>query len=249
MSPRILLTIAYDGAPFDGWQSQSSGNGVQNHIERALKKITRESIAIHGAGRTDAGVHALAQTAHFDSPQVRLEPDAWVRAMNANLPPTIRVMRARPVGPTFHARFSAVGKVYRYRIAITPVLQPSLHQRAWHVPQPLDVGVLRQAMAAAVGTHDFRALSANRGGKPVTNRTRTIRAIRVLERSGSVFITFEGEGFLYKMVRMLVAAGVRSGRVQEPPDFLANLLANPSGPRSSHVAPADGLTLVRVRYR
>lgn len=247
-SQRIQLVIAYDGAPFAGWQSQANGRGVQDHLEVAGKKICKRDITIHGAGRTDAGVHATGQTAHFDSGGVTLTAAAWVRAFNANLPNEIRVLRAKCVPPDFHARFSAIGKIYRYRVVTTGVLMPGDYRRAWHVPAPIDPVMLNHALASLTGRHDFRPFSANRGGKQIENTVRTIHSITARRRNSEWLITVQGDGFLYKMVRILVASAVRVAQGRESESWIADLLANPCGKKSSHVAPPDGLTLQRVLY-
>lgn len=245
---RWKLLIAYDGAPFAGWQSQVSGRGVQDVLERALARIAGAEIPIHGAGRTDAGVHALGQVADFEAPAgSRMTAENWRRAFNAALPPTIRVLRASPAPATFHARFAARGKVYRYALWTGPVLPPHLHQRAWHLPHGVEIAALRAALAPFVGTHDFRAFAAARGTPPKTT-VRRIDRIRVTRRGPAIHVTFEGGGFLYKMVRMLVSAGVRVAQGREGADLVARLLTTPGDDHWKHVAPADGLTLVRVRY-
>lgn len=247
MAARWKLVIAYDGAPFAGWQSQASGAGVQDHLEAALARIAGEKIPLHGAGRTDAGVHAAGQAAHFDAPAgSRMTAENWRRAFNAALPPTIRVMRVTRVPTDFHARFSARGKVYRYALWTGPVLPPHLHRRAWHLPHGVETAALRAALAPFVGEHDFRAFAANRGTPPASTVRRVTR-IQVVARGPAVTLTFEGEGFLYKMVRMLVGAGVRVAQGREAAGRVHALLAGGEG-HWKHVAPADGLTLVRVRY-
>lgn len=242
---RLKLLIAYDGTPFAGWQSQANANSVQDHLETALAKITGERIVVHGSGRTDAGVHALAQCAHADVPET-LAPDAWRNAINAHLPPTIRVMKAARASPDFHARFSAKGKIYRYLIRTGPVLPPHEINRVWHVPIPFDNEGLSRAARIFAGRHDFAAFSASRGAAEKDTR-RTIRTIRTAQKGGLVSLTFEGEGFLYKMVRMLTGALVRCAQGRESPDALRERLGN-GAPRWNHVAPAEGLYLVRVLY-
>lgn len=245
---RIRLTLAYDGAAFSGWQSQFGGGGVQDAVERAVAKVAHQPIRIHGAGRTDAGVHALAQVAHFDAPAgVRLAPKEWLRALNSNLPNEVRVLRATRASADFHARFSAHGKIYRYELHCGEVLPPHRFRRAWHVPQPIDLEQLREAVHLFEGRHDFRAFAANRGA-PVEDTVRTIRAARVARSGSSVSITFEGDGFLYKMVRMLVGASVRVALKRESPEKVRSLLVNAGPAKWTHVAPADGLYLVRVLY-
>lgn len=242
---RLRLTIAYDGRQYAGWQSQPAGNAVQDFIEKAFREIAGTRVAVHASGRTDAGVHALGQCAHvevFGS----MEAGDWQSALNASLPPTIRIVGARSVAPDFHARFSAKGKVYRYLVRNTPVLPPHDFGRVWHVPHALDVGALRRAAEAFTGRHDFAAFSANRS-KAARETVRTIRKIALSLRTGLIALTFEGDGFLYRMVRMLAAAMVRVAQQREDLDTLRARLAK-GAPKWNHVAPAEGLYLVRVLY-
>lgn len=243
---RIRLTIAYDGAGFAGWQSQSGGNGVQDVAEAVIERIAGMRVRIHGSGRTDSGVHALGQVAHFDAPDSsRLGPAEWQRALNAGLPPTIRILRAVRAAKDFHARFSAVCKRYRYDMWTGPVLPPHLFRRAWHVPHPLDAVALRETLDLFQGAHDFRAFAANRG-TPVADTVRTIRSVTMRASGSALSISFEGNGFLYKMVRMLTGATIRVASGRERIETIRQHLAGTG--RWTHVAPADGLFLVRVRY-
>jgi tRNA pseudouridine38-40 synthase len=242
---RLRLTIAYDGRPYAGWQSQASTNTVQDILEEAFRKVAGTRVVVHGSGRTDAGVHALGQCAHADV-LGGMNPRDWQRALNANLPPTIRIMNSRRAAPQFHARFSAKAKVYRYLIRNGPILPPHEFGRAWQVPQPLQIGPLQQALAMLTGRHDFAAFCAHRG-KADGDTTRTIRKIALSRRGGLIALTFEGEGFLYKMVRMLTAAIVRVAQGRETPERLQDRLET-GAPKWNHVAPADGLYLVRVLY-
>jgi tRNA pseudouridine38-40 synthase len=245
---RLKLTIAYDGAPFAGWQSQAGGNTVQDIIETALARVAQTPIRLHGAGRTDAGVHALGQVAHFDAPaESRMTAAEWQRALNGTLPPAVRIFRARRARADFHARFQAAGKIYRYDLCTAPVLPPHLFRRAWHMPHPLDIAALRAALDLFVGSHDFRSFAANRRS-PVSDPVRCIEAIRIAQSGASLRLTFEGNGFLYKMVRMLAGAGIRVAQGREETGTLRELLANPRSEGWTFVAPADGLYLVRVRY-
>jgi len=183
MPVRLKLIVAYDGGFFAGWQSQSHGNTIQDHLELALSQIARSAARVHGAGRTDAGVHALAQCAHVDLAEKRLSPDQWTAALNALLPPQIRVLKCRYVTDRFHARYSAKGKIYRYCIWSGAVLPPLEVGRAWHIAASLDDEILRSSANVFLGTHDFSGFAANRG-KPATNTVRTIRSVRV-RRSGA----------------------------------------------------------------
>ena len=249
MPQRLKLIVAYDGAPFAGWQSQAGGNTIQDHLEAALAIVVGKAVRVHGAGRTDAGVHAIGQCAHADVPAPSLEPERWVHALNASLPPTIRVLRTRYVSRDFHARFSAKGKTYRYRIWNDRVLPPLELGRAWHIPAALDRDVLRIATAAFIGRHDFAAFAANRG-KPEQCTVRTITSARVASSGKSISVEFSGDGFLYKMVRLMVGAIIRCSLAKMRLEEISERLAQPGAQFSGRqfVAAAHGLILVRVRY-
>jgi tRNA pseudouridine38-40 synthase len=246
---RIKFTIAYDGAPFEGWQSQPGGNTVQDKLEAALSEIAGERVKLHGSGRTDTGVHALGQVAHFDAPEAnRMDAGAWQRAVNTKLPRSVRVMDAVEVEGEFHARFSAVGKTYRYQIDLAPVLLPHRMDRVWHHPRALDVDLLRAACALYVGEHDFAPFAANRNDGKEPNTVRTITRAYV-EEGDVLSITFSGNGFLYKMVRLLVGGAVRVAEGREELDWIGELLESPGVAKCQYCAPGDGLTLVGVEYR
>ena len=249
MPHRLKLIVAYDGTPFAGWQSQAGGNTIQDYLEAAFRTVCGEAVRVHGSGRTDAGVHALAQCAHVDVPAATLVPERWVHALNASLPPKIRVLRARYVSRDFHARFSAKGKTYRYRIWNDRVLPPFEIDRAWHVPVPLDLQALERAAAQFLGQHNFAGFAANRG-KPEQSTVRTITAARLRRGGAGITLDFSGDGFLYKMVRLMVGSIVRCGAGKMDPAELAERLRSPAPPTgaSRFVAPAHGLILVRVRY-
>jgi tRNA pseudouridine38-40 synthase len=249
MPSRLKLIVSYDGAPFSGWQSQANRNGIQDHLENALQRICSERIRVHGAGRTDAGVHALGQCAHVDLPNRRYQPERWVSALNGLLPPAIRIMRCRFVSAKFHARFSAKEKTYRYRIWNAAVLPPFESGRAWHVVRSLDFDRIVLAGKEFCGEHDFASFSANRG-TPETKTIRTIRAVRVRRMGPSISLEFDGDGFLYKMVRMMAGTLVRIGLHESSPQEIHARLGSPRKAilRGRTAAPADGLFLVRVRY-
>ena len=249
MPHRLKLIVAYDGTPFAGWQSQAGGNTIQDHLETAVQAVCGEPVRVHGSGRTDAGVHALGQCAHVDVPAATLDAERWVHALNASLPPKIRVLRSRYVSRDFHARFSANGKTYRYRIWNDRVLPPFEIERAWHVPVPLNVRAIEVATSQFLGQHDFAGFAANRG-KPEQNTVRTITAARLRRVGASLTLEFSGDGFLYKMVRLMVGTIVRCGAGKmdsvEVPERLRSPARSAAGTR--FVAPAHGLILVRVRY-
>jgi tRNA pseudouridine38-40 synthase len=245
---RLKLTVAYDGRPFSGWQSQPNENGIQDHLERAFSQIVALPLRLHGAGRTDSGVHALGQVAHVDVPRHKMNPATWTSAVNAHLPAEIRLIRCQAVSTDFHAQYSTVGKVYRYRIWNAPVYHPMEIGRSWHVPQRLEFDLLQAASDQLTGTHDFASFAANRGkaGEPTT---RTIDQIRVRHRNELVALEFDGNGFLYRMVRMLTGALVRVATKRADLSWITELLNYPGRSKTNCTAPAGGLYLIRVKYR
>jgi tRNA pseudouridine38-40 synthase len=244
---RLKLTVAYDGRPFSGWQSQPNENGIQDHLKRAFSQIVSAPVKLYGAGRTDSGVHALGQVAHVDVPRRKMNPATWMAAVNAHLPAEIRVIRCKPASTAFHAQYSAVGKVYRYRIWNAPILHPMEVGRCWHVPQPLDFDILRTASDRLTGTHDFASFAANRG-KSAEITTRTIHQVRIQHRKELVTLEFDGNGFLYRMVRMLTGTIVRIALRRADLSWIDELLADPGKTKTNYTAPAGGLYLVRVKY-
>jgi tRNA pseudouridine38-40 synthase len=247
MPRRLKMIVAYDGQGFAGWQSQSHRNTIQDHIERAFERIGGKPVRVHGAGRTDAGVHALAQCAHADLTDEHFSAPRWTHALNALLPPAIRVLRCQYVSKDFHARLSAKGKIYRYRIWSAAVLPPFEYGRAWHVSTSLDFKALKKATEAFVGTHDFVAFAASRG-KPEPRTIRTIYGARVRRDGRCITIEFEGDGFLYKMVRLMVGAIVRSAANRMHVEDVFRRLDSGRVGQARFAAPAEGLFLVRVRY-
>ena len=249
--PRFRLTLAYDGRPFAGWQSQPSGQTVQDTLERAFLKIMPERpLRITASGRTDAGVHALGQVVHFDAPAGNtLPPDAWLRALNVHLPPSIRVMASLIVPDTFHARFDATGKTYCYRLWMGAVLPPLEAGLACHHPRPLDLAALTEACRLLEGTHDFTNFAAFRGNEDGTeNNVRTLWSVKPAVSGNVISSTFHGSGFLYKMVRLLTGALRRVATGRESPAWLSDLLHRRGPTKCAHVAPAAGLYLVEVDY-
>ncbi len=246
MATRLKLTVAYDGEPFAGWQSQTNGNTIQDHLERSFARICKTKVSVQGAGRTDAGVHALAQTAHADVSQT-LIPEQWTSALNASLPPSIRVLRCRYVKDAFHARYSARGKIYRYRVWNARILPPLEFGRAWLVAADLNLEAIADEAQVFVGKHDFASFAANRG-HPNENTVRTIQFARVKRRGDCITLEFAGDGFLYRMVRLMVGSLVECGRGKSPRGEVRKRLGDRSFVSPRLVAPAAGLFLVRVRY-
>ena len=251
----LRLLIAYDGAAFRGWQSQRGGKTVQDTLEAVIAKIVGERVSIHGSGRTDAGVHALGQTVSFTlSPEqaVRIrrmdEAGRWVAALNAWLPPELRVLAATRAAKNFHARFSATGKIYRYDLWHGPVLPPHLHGRVWHLFGNLDREKIRALATIVQGTHDFRGFCAGSGSLPKST-VRTISRIAIRERGSSISLTFEGDGFLYRMVRMLVGGMVRIAQDKEEASVFKHRLAAGKPWPTPAMAPPEGLYLLKALYR
>lgn len=253
--PRLLFTCAYDGSAYLGWQSQRGGHTVQDTVEAAMSAILKQPLLrISAAGRTDAGVHARAQRFHADVPDTcRMSPEAWRAALNAHLPADIRIMAAEAVPADFHARFCAVGKVYEYLICRAPVLSPFLRDRVWHLPQGAeDIEALRAALAVFVGTHDFRRFAARRGNEPANPPAdfyiRTLHSATVREQGDMWVLRFHGDGFMYRMVRLLVGTAVQVSRGKMTCAELAAMLAEPDAPKTRYCAPAHGLYLDEVQY-
>jgi tRNA pseudouridine38-40 synthase len=255
----LLLTLAYEGTRYVGWQRQAEGVSIQGLLEEALAPLEGARVVVTGAGRTDAGVHATGQRASFDLTHP-IAPPALVRALNARLPHDVRVLAAeeRPAG--FNARFAALGKRYRYVIQGGPVADPFDARWSWHVPAPLDVGAMAAALAHLRGTHDFAAFRAAGSDVVSTQRTLWEAQCRLEDPSGPVghpralpaaprvAIDLRGDGFLRHMVRTiagtLVEVGLGRRRAGDMPAVLASLDRGQAGP----TAPARGLFLLEVDY-
>jgi len=243
------MLIAYDGRPFRGWQSQATKDAVQDHLEAAFANTIGEKVSVQGSGRTDAGVHALAQIAHADVPADRLEVAAWQGALNNFLPPEIRVLRVRRAPADFHARFSTTGKIYTYRIWNASYLHPLEIGRAWHMPGTLDLEILQAGLRLLEGKHDFAGFAANRApGYAAEDTVRTLRRITLTHRGELLTLRFEGDGFLYKMVRLLTGTLVRCAQGRAELAFISDLLTAKGVRKTSFAAPAEGLYLTRVLY-
>jgi tRNA pseudouridine38-40 synthase len=249
-SKKFKLTIAYDGAAYQGWQVQKTGTGVQEIVERALAKLFPSGPRLHSSSRTDTGVHALGMVAHFELPadESRMAPQKLALAINAHLPEDIRIMRCARASRKFHARFDASGKQYRYHIWCARAMNPLLRTQAWHVPQSVDVQCVRSAAKHFLGRHDFQSFTANPGYK----RESTIRRLARCDvrQSGSLLtIIIEGDGFLYKMCRGIVGTLIQCGAGRFPPQEIKAMLAHRDRRVAGMNAPAHGLVLWKVFYR
>jgi tRNA pseudouridine38-40 synthase len=243
---RVLrLTLAYDGTAYAGWQAQPDAPTVQGLLTSAARRLLGPDARVTGASRTDAGVHALGQVVSLTT-QAGLAATAVAPALNAALPPDIRVRAAAEAPASFHARRDALGKRYAYLIDNAPTADPLLRRFAWHVPMALDLPAMRRALRALRGRHDFSAFcaAAGRQAAPVC----TVRAVHLLRRRHRVALLVSADRYLHHMVRTIVGSAVAVGRGTHEPGWLAEVLASRDRRRAGATAPAQGLTLVRVLY-
>jgi len=242
------MVLAYDGSAFQGWQLQPHGPTVQGRLEEALAVLTRGFVRVHGSGRTDAGVHALAQVAHFAAP-AGLDLARLRTGLNALAVPAISVHGIVPVSPAFHARHSARGKVYRYHVFNRPYPAVFARQRCWWVRAPLDAAAMRAGAEALVGEHDFSAFRAREcAARSPVREVRRI-AIEERERSDSTLrIEIEASGFLQHMARIISGTLVAVGLGRLPPEAVGAALAARRRAAADATAPGRGLHLVRVLY-
>jgi tRNA pseudouridine38-40 synthase len=251
----IRLVVEYDGSALCGWQRQDNGPTVQGHLEAALAQLLQQAVVCTGASRTDAGVHARGQVASFRTDRA-IPLHGIRRGLNSLLPDTIVVSDAREAPDDFHPRFSATGKHYRYTILVRPARSPRWRERAWHVPEALDLDAMRAAAAVLVGEHDFSAFRA--AGCTAKTTTRRIDAIDLSiapELAGSdadpgqlLTIDVRGNAFLRMMVRIVVGTLVEVGTGRWTAPQVAEILAAKDRTRAGKTAPAHGLELVSVRY-
>jgi tRNA pseudouridine38-40 synthase len=246
------LTIAYDGTDFHGWQIQAGKPTIQGEIVSVLRRITQDQTILHGAGRTDAGVHALGQVASFRT-QSGLSALEFQRALNALLPPTIRIVAAEEVGPDFHARWSAISKTYRYRLYRGKVVPPALWRYVLHYPFPLDEDAMRAAASRFVGPHDFAAFAASTGSEDDDRERSTIREIYSSELVRSdegqeLVYTVRGRSFLRYMVRKMVGTLLEVGRGKLTPDDIFRLYELRDRSKSGPTVPPQGLCMVEVTH-
>ena len=248
------IVLAYDGSEFSGWQIQPDAATIQGTLASAIGRVTGEKVLPQGSGRTDAGVHALAQVATFalESP---IPPQNLVKALNDILPPSIRVIEATEAQLQFHARKSAHAKTYHYRIHRGAVCPPFLARYVWHYPYPLDEDAIRQAASFVIGEHDFTSFAAvdsERGREDEISDARSnVRRIfaSTWERAGEELLyVVRGSGFLHHMVRNLVGTCVLVGRGTLKPEDVAAILEARNRSAAGATAPASGLYLVSVEY-
>ena len=245
---RFKLTVEYDGTDFSGWQRQANGPSVQASIEDALTDMHGgAATVIRGAGRTDAGVHALGQVARFDAPPTsRIPLHGYQRGLNAVLPRSIAILAVEPVADDFDARFSARGKLYRYSIWTAPTRAPMRDRYVWHLRHPIDAVRMQKGADCLVGRHDFNAFLASDCERKTT--VRTIGRLAVARSSELVTIEVEADAFLKNMVRILVGTLCEVGWGKRAPADVQRILDGRDRRHAGITAPAQGLALVRVDY-
>ena len=248
----IKLTIAYDGSNFHGWQIQPGVPTIQGALTDAVRKITQEHTTLHGASRTDAGVHALVQVASFRT-QSGLTAEEFQRALNALLPPQIRVVCAEELGPDFHARWQALEKTYHYRVYRGRVLPPFEYRRALHYPFPLDEEAMARAAKCFEGERDFSSFAASSGSEEGDKDRSPVRVIyssellRLPEKQEIVY-AIRGRSFLRYMVRKIVGTLLDVGRGRLSVDDIEKLFEMRERTRSGPTVPPEGLYLVELKY-
>jgi tRNA pseudouridine38-40 synthase len=247
LSRNFKLVIEYDGTRYFGWQRQLERPSIQAEIERVLSLISQQPIILKGSGRTDAGVHALGQTASFHC-HTRLTPKAFLRALNSLLPADIVIRDCCEVPDGFHARYDVLAKTYHYQILNHPI--PSVLERnfSWHIRKPLNVNAMSESLCCLVGTHDFKAFEGI--GSPRTHTIRTIHRAEIVKNGKDrLQVVIEGDGFLRYMVRNIVGTLVRIGMGKMSPADMKRILLSMNRNLAGATAPAQGLFLVEVRYQ
>jgi len=247
----LKLVLAYDGSEFSGWQIQPDAATVQGTLASAIGRLTGEKVLPQGSGRTDTGVHALAQVASFTT-ESPIPAQNLTKALNDILPPSIRVLEVTEAPPEFHARKSARAKTYRYRMLRIPICPPFLARYVWHYPYPLDENAMRRAAGLVVGEHDFTSFAAV--DQELSGEQEDVSKVRRIfcstwEQDGEEFIyTVRGSGFLHHMVRNLVGTFLLVGKGTLSPDDITRILEARNRSSAGATAPANGLSLVNVEY-
>lgn len=241
---RVVLGLSYDGHDFEGWQTQPHGRTVQDYLLKAVEQISHEPVLLYCAGRTDTGVHARQQVVHFDTRAER-PISAWVKGVNNSLPATISVTGARLVDDSFHARFSATSRTYRYYFYSSPVRDPFKRFMTW-VHYPLDLSAMEKAAQCLLGTHDFSAFRASQcqANSPV----RTLYSMNLVTSADYCYFEIRGNAFLHHMVRNLMGSLMEVGLNRQPVEWLADVLQSKDRSRAAKTYPAQGLTLWSIEY-
>jgi tRNA pseudouridine38-40 synthase len=241
----IRLQVEYDGTQYCGWQSQGKRKSIQGTLEKALRKILQEKIHLTGSGRTDAGVHALAQIANFYTKSgIKLE--RLQIALNGLLPEDISVSAFKDVSLDFHSRFGANSKVYRYTVLNRKHPSALLKGKVYFYPHKLNISLIRREAAVLAGKHDFKAFQAS--DKVERHSVRTIKKISVTKKNGFIYFDIEADGFLYNMVRNIVGTLIEIGRGRFSAGSMKKILASRNRKLAGRTVPAKGLCLLEVKY-
>jgi tRNA pseudouridine38-40 synthase len=240
-----MLTIEYDGTGYHGWQSQKNALAIQDVIEGALKKLTGENIRLIASGRTDAGVHALGQVANFHTSSA-IPPEKFSYALNSLLPDDIVIKKSVEVTESFHSRYDARGKKYRYIILNSEFPSALMRNREWHIRERLNRMAMKKSLQYLLGKHDFSAFMTS--GSSAENTVRTVTAAELYEEEQRILFEITADGFLYNMVRIIVGTLVKIGTGEIAPDKMQYIIESGDRERAGNTAPASGLYLVEVYY-
>lgn len=242
---RIKLTVAYDGTNYAGWQRQPVLPTIQGHIEENLSRIVKHPVTLYGSGRTDSGVHAVGQVAHFVT-YAHMPADKFVYALNAGLPRDIRIIESEEVDEQFHARFTSKNKHYRYTIRNAAVADALQGRYQLHLHAPLDVPLMQSAASMVKGEHDFAAFAGS--GSKITKTVRTVYRSEISQEGSLIYYDVVGNGFLYRMVRMLIGSLIDIGYNRITTDDFMQCISGKKTISSGQTAPPHGLMLMKVTY-
>ena len=243
---RVVLGIQYDGKDFCGWQIQPNGRTVQQTVEDALFKLTSQKISLTGSGRTDSGVHALCQIAHFDT-QSTIPPEKYAPALNGLLPSDVQILFSFEVNSDFHARFSAKKKTYRYTFYVSEVKLPLQEPYAQRITGEINIESMKKGAKFLEGEHDFVCFLASNSS--VKDTVRTIYSCKVTKSGNQIYIDVCGNGFLYNMVRTLAGTLLAVGEGKYPPEYVEQVILSKSRLKAGKTMPAKGLMLKNVCYK
>ena len=246
---KYRLLISYDGTPFGGWQIQPNAPSIQGLIQEALQTILRETpLQVIGSGRTDAGVHAKGQVAHFTFSKP-IDLNRTLLSLNALLPPEIRILELRKAPSDFHARYGATGKIYHYHLHLDPVINPFNRLYTTYFPYPLDLSLIQEAIPHFEGTHDFTSFANEpTRGSVTTKPVRTLHHIKIHHEKRGIYLEFKGDGFLYKMVRNITGTLLDVGKKKLAPDQIPPIIDAKNRRKAGQTAPPQGLFLSQVLY-
>lgn len=243
---RYKITVEYFGKNYSGWQTQKNGIGIQHVLESALSELLAQPVKVVGSGRTDAGVHAMGQVAHFDA-QTPIPPEKIAFAANTALPEDIKIKSCEPAPPDFHAQYGAKRKTYLYKTYVSRSASPLRDSHYAQIIPPVDIEAMRRSAKALIGKHDFIAFSAS--GRTVKTTVREIYRLDITENGDEIYFEIEGNGFLYNMVRIIVGTLVYVGKGKLPESITEEMLASGSRVTGGKTFPPQGLYLKDVTYQ